>query len=77
MDRSRAELLLNAEDPPDAAERGVSYEFLERLLRKQKLGELTTREVRSMSELRKSDFRLRIVVIVLSFYAALGMISPK
>lgn len=45
VDRSRLDRLLNAEDPPDAAERGVTYEFLERLVRKQKLSSLSTRQV--------------------------------
>ena len=45
LDRARIDRLLNAEDPPDAAERGVTYEFLERLLHKQKLMNLTTRQV--------------------------------
>jgi hypothetical protein len=44
--REKIDMLLNAEDPDDPLERGVSYEFLARLLKKQKLGgELTTRQV--------------------------------
>jgi hypothetical protein len=52
VDKSRLDRLLNAEDPPDAGDRGVTYEFLERLLRKQKLSALTTRQV-SQVELKR------------------------
>ena len=49
MDRSRVDRLLNAEDPPEVIERGVTHEFLARLIKKQKLESLTTRQVRSVS----------------------------
>ncbi|KAH9254640.1 hypothetical protein BASA81_007397 [Batrachochytrium salamandrivorans] len=43
--RSKIDRLMSAEDPEDVMERGVSYDFLAKLLHKQKLHGLTTREV--------------------------------
>ena len=60
VDRSRLDRLLNAEDPPDAAERGVTYEFLERLLRKQKLSSLTTRQVSKLKIVVRSFARQKL-----------------
>lgn len=44
--RSKLDRLLTAEDPVDVMDRGVSFDFLSKLLKKQKLGgKLTTRNV--------------------------------